>query len=382
MTTTAIWVGLIVVAAIVVIAVYAGRSSKKSGAGRDKFTPYISALGCLIDGRKGEALKFLKDAVREAPENVHAYMKLGDLMREKGDVERALQVHRELTVRRIDDPQMERELYRSLCRDYLAARRYGDARKSAERLLSFNKKDEEGLEVLACVFEHDGAWDKSYEVQEELVRMRKQDGSAFLALYRSYIGSNYMARGDKSSSKKYFESALHKDKDCLPALLYLGDIYYQEGDLKKAIEKWNAVASLFPQWAYIVFGRLEKAYYESGTFGEVERVYEGVLRARPNDIPTLLAMAEMNHKRGEFDEALRLVGDALELDQSCRRARQLLVRIRLEQGDPESALKDVMSFLEESRPGEGKFICADCGYESKEVLFRCPSCRGWSTFLN
>jgi lipopolysaccharide biosynthesis regulator YciM len=164
-------------------------------------------------------------------------------------------------------------------------------------------------------------------------------------------------------------------------LLYLGDIHYQEGDLKKAIEKWQALTSRFPQWAYIAYGRMEKAYYESGTFGEIERVYEEVLKSQPNDIPTMLALAEMNHKRGVFDEAIRLVREAMEIDPGCRRARQLLVRIHLEKGDTEAALKDVLSFLEESRAGDGEFTCIDCGYKSGEVLFRCPNCRGWSTFL-
>ena len=292
-TTTAVLIGSLAVLAIVLIAVFARRSRRNRAAAQDRYIPYTRALGCLIEGRKEDALGFLKEAVRQNPDDARVYMKLGDLLREKGEVDRALQVHRELTIRKIGDTQMERELYRSLAKDYISAGRYGEAQKAAERVLSLNKKDGEALEVLAQALEGNGDWDKSYEVQEELVRLRKRDGSAFLALYKSYIGSGCLSRGDKARSKKYFESALHKDKNCLPALLYLGDIHYEEGDRKRAIEKWTALTSRFPQWAYIVYGRLEKAYYESGTFGEIERVYEDVLRAKPDDIPTLLAMAEI-----------------------------------------------------------------------------------------
>ena len=380
--TTTIWTILLAALAFVFLIAYLARRRRRiAGAGGEKYIPYTRALGCLIEKRTDEALEFLKEAVRQNPEDVQAYMRFGDLLREKGDVERALQVHRELTVRRLGDAGIERELYRSLAMDYLVAERYGDAQRAAEKLLSSNKKDEEALEILAQVFERGGEWDKSYDVQEELVRLRRRDGNPFLAMYKSYIGSKHLARGDRSVSKKYFESALHKDKDCLPALLYLGDIHYQDGDLKKAIEKWRAVASRFPKWAYIVYGRLEKAYYESGSFGEVEQVYEEVLKAQPDDVPTMLAMAEINHKRGDADEALRLVRETMEIDPDCRRARQLLVRIHLEKGDAETAHKDVLSFLEESRPGEGEFICAGCGHKSNEVLFRCPECLGWNTFL-
>jgi lipopolysaccharide biosynthesis regulator YciM len=366
---------------IIVLIALSRRGRERAVAGHERDMAYARAVGYLIEGKKVGALKHLKEAVRLNPDNVHAYIKLGDLMREMGEVERALQLHRELTVRRGTDPSTERELQRSLTMDYLEAGRYSDARTAAEKLLGYDRKNEEALEIMARVLEEAGDLEKAYEVQEELVRRSKSDGAAFLALYRSQIGANQLAEGERGKAKKSFESALHTDGDCLPALLYLGDIHYEEGERKKAIERWVDLTSRFPQWAYIAYGRLEKAYYESGTFGEIERVYENVLRSRPGDVPTLLAAAEMTSKRGDFGEAMRMVKETLEIDPDCRRARQLLVRLRLEKGDTEAALKDVLSFLEESRPGDRDFICSDCGHRSREVLFRCPKCRKWNTYL-
>lgn len=382
--TTGTYIIAIAAAIIVVILIIAvsRRGKGGSGVGQEKDAAYTRAVGCLIDGKRDEALEHLKEAVRLNPENIHAYIKLGDLLREKGEIERALQVHRELTVRKSAHQRMDKELYRSLAKDYIAAGRFGDAKRAAEKLLSLDRKNEQALEIMVRIHEGIGELDGAYEFQEELVRRRKTDGRAFLGLYKSHIGAEYLGRGDKSKARKSFESALSTDKNCLPALLHLGDIYYEEGDRKKATERWVTLTARFPQWAYIVYGRLEKVYYESGNFGDIEALYEDVLRAKPNDIPTLLAMAEINQKRGVFDEAMRLVRETLEIDPDCRRARQLLVRLHLEKGDTDAALKDVLSFLEESRPGEGEFVCRDCGHRSMEVLFRCPGCRNWNTFLH
>ena len=380
--TTGIYIIAIVAAAVFVLYISVTRRRRgRASVEQEKDAAYALTLGCLIEGKRDEALKHLREAIRLNPENVHAYIKLGDMLREKGDVERALQIHRELTVRRGTDASAQRELYRSLAKDYILARRFADAKAAAEKLLSYNKKNEQALEIMARAFEGTGELDKAFEVQEELVRHKKGAGEGFLALYKSYMGTVHLDRGDLPKARKSFENALHIDGDCLPALLHLGDIHYTDGDRKKAIERWVALTSKFPQWAFIVYGRLERAYYESGAFGDVERVYEDVLRARPADIPTLLAMAEINQKRRVFDEAMRLVKEALEIDPSCRRARQLLVRLHLEKDEPEDALKDVMTFLKESRPDEAEFVCSDCGYKSKEVLFRCPDCRKWNTFL-
>jgi lipopolysaccharide biosynthesis regulator YciM len=376
---------IIAAAAIVVVLLLIALLARKGGGEKaegGKEAAYANAVGCLIDGNRNEALKHLKEAVRLNPENIHAYIKLGDLLREKGEIDRATQIHRELTVRRTRAGRMDKELYRSLAKDYLAAGKFAEAKTAAEKSLSFDKRSEEGLAVLAHVYEGAGDLEKAYEVQTELAKRGKNGGGEFLALYKSHIGSRYLAAGDKSRAKKSFEAALNIDKKCLPALLYLGDMFYGDGHRKKATERWVELTELYPQWAYIVYGRLEKAYYESGAFGDIEQVYENVLRARPNDIPTLLAMAEINQKRGVFDEAMRLVKETLELDPDCRRARQLLVRLRLEKGDAEDALQDVLSFLEESRLGEGEFVCRDCGHRSTEVLFRCPGCSNWNTYLH
>jgi uncharacterized protein (TIGR02996 family) len=91
-TTTMLSVLLAVLALVLLIAYLTRRRRRIAGVGRDRFVPYTRALGCLIEGRMDEALGFLKEAVRQNPDDVHAYMRFGDLLRERGDAERALQV--------------------------------------------------------------------------------------------------------------------------------------------------------------------------------------------------------------------------------------------------------------------------------------------------
>jgi tetratricopeptide (TPR) repeat protein len=81
---------------------------------------YTLGLSALIGGDRREALRHLRDAVQGDSDNIDAYLRLGDLLRESGSVDKALAVHRDLTVRpRI--PESDRVLIlESLTRDYLA----------------------------------------------------------------------------------------------------------------------------------------------------------------------------------------------------------------------------------------------------------------------
>src|SRR5436309_3519735 len=76
--------------------------------------PYKRAITCLIRGDQDGALRYLKDTVRQDTDNVEAYIWLGDLLRTRGEAERALAIHRELSVRHIDDATLKERVYEGL----------------------------------------------------------------------------------------------------------------------------------------------------------------------------------------------------------------------------------------------------------------------------
>jgi len=83
-----------------------------------------AALAGLIDGDEETAFREFKNAVRLDSTNVDAYLRLGDLLRKRGDIDRAFQLHRELTTRRGLDPDTEARIQQALCRDLIALSRW------------------------------------------------------------------------------------------------------------------------------------------------------------------------------------------------------------------------------------------------------------------
>ena len=88
---TLICVAAILIVAILLIARYR-RSQRFRSAGS-----YMEALKDLIRGDEESAFRHLKRVVKEDTANIDAYLKLGDIFRRKGEVVRALQIHRQLT---------------------------------------------------------------------------------------------------------------------------------------------------------------------------------------------------------------------------------------------------------------------------------------------
>lgn len=78
-------------------------------------------------------------------------------------------------------------------------------------------------------------------------------------------------------------------------------------------------------------------YFDLGKFGDIERVYTQILEKRPRDVHALLARARIASKKGEGDEAERLLRTALDEEPGSRRAFQMLASLLLDEGKSQEA---------------------------------------------
>jgi lipopolysaccharide biosynthesis regulator YciM len=355
------------------------RTNPPAAAAND--SSYARALNLLLEGDEDGAMRNLKEAIRDDTQNVDAYIRLGDLLRKRGEVEQALRIHRGLTVRSISDQAVLESLYRSLAEDYVACGKYAEALQCGQKIRAMNKHSTFPLRLMVRVYEIQREWDKAYEMQEELARLEGKRGRPFLALYKSQIGYDLMKRGKPKDARRYFNDALRLDSECIPALLYLGDIYFDEGNLRRAISLWELIASRFPKAAHIVFGRLEKAYFERGNLSDIVSVYEAVLKESPKNVRTLVELAGLHQKRGDLKEATRVLREALSYDPASTLARQQLIAFLYEGGQTDEAVQELKKLVELVGPRTEDYVCSKCGYHSADVLWRCPKCQAWETFL-
>ena len=375
-----IWIILILcVVAVIFHRVWVSISAKcRRDAGR---SPYVEGLSSLLDGDYNSALGLLRRAVRDQPQDVDPYLRLGDVLRETGEIKRATQIHRELTVRPSMPKKTLARIFLSLARDYVKARRLDRAAAAYEHVLEIDAHSEHAMNELLDVYEEMHEWDKAYLLRRNISKIKRIDDTRFLALYKAYVGKSYLDRGDLDRAESSLKDALKIDSECAGAYLYLGDVYYTNGNIDNAISSWRRIVTLFPDIAYITFRRLEKAFYEKGKFEKIVDLYDGVLERNPGDVRTLMTLASIHRRKGNLDDALRLCQTALEFDPGSRRVKQALARLYYEKGDTEKSLKAMVEAFNGFSADEEHYTCAKCDYRSNEVLWRCPRCKEWETFI-
>jgi lipopolysaccharide biosynthesis regulator YciM len=339
---------------------------------------YTQGLSSLISGNRRAALHQLKEAIQHDSDNLDAYIRLGDLLRESGEVEKATAVHRDLTVRpRLEDADRARIL-ESLARDYLAAEHYEEAGQCAERLRHIDRTNRFAHRALQEAAESLKDWPRAIRVVEERAKLEGQRDRLLLARYHGFVGSEELEAGNPKEARKRFEEALKLDPECLLASLYLGDMAHREGNPDKAVEHWQSVALTSPEHGNLVFDRLERAFFELGRFEDVMTFYRELLERAPREtsVPALLALAEIQRRKGNLEDSESFANEALEIEPDNPRAYRHLVKLAMDRKDPAQALTQVDRLLDSLTEDESPGDCRHCGRSLPRPVWRCAQCRG------
>lgn len=338
--------------------------------------PYERALGALLTGDRDEAVRALVETVREDSGNVDAYIHLGNLLREKGEPERAYRIHRELTARAGHSLSRSRTIREAMILDLVALGRAEEAVAEARLLREVERKNGHSLRVVLKAYEAAGEWERAYDIRSEMLRQRGERESSALARYRASIGEIALREGAIEEAKRHFKTALKLERDQPVALLRLGDLYYHTGHAERAILLWKGLASAHPGRGHLVLERLEGAFFDRGRFSEMEQTYEELLGHNPRDARVHMALARWHMKRGASDEALRSLRAALEVAPDSVPARLLMVQVLRQRGELPRALDEVETALKGLADGAST-ACGRCGQALEEYWSRCPHCLAW-----
>jgi len=341
---------------------------------------YMEALRALVDGDDRTAFDRLKMTANEDSNNLDAYLKLGDLLRKRGRIDRAIKVHEELTLRRGLSKTGTIAVHKSLALDHLGAGDHTAAESSLLKIVEVDKENAWAADQLVALYAQSGRFDAAFEQRRMVMKRTGQSDGHTLALYKTLAGTQQAAAGKKHEARVSYKEALSYDEQCLPALLYLGDAYWEDGRPEDAVEWWTRLAASKPEAAHIVFGRLERAYFELGQYGEINKFYERILEKSPNNPGALLGLADLSLKKGEFDRALRRYHQVLEIDPNNLPARAGIIRSLAQQDRWQQIAEEVDTLLATAAFTDHAYTCARCGHREPDPAWYCPKCKAVESF--
>ena len=345
---------------------------------------YMLGLNFLTEHQVDQAIEELTQATSGSTDALEIQMILGNLYRQKGQVGRAIHVHQALLQR----PHLTtlEHAYVLLCLglDFRHGGFVDRALEAFQEVVRLDPNNRYALINLQKLYEEQHQWSDAARVREQVAQSnggRRAQDQQILAFLRNQIGDTLAATGDAAGAARTFTDAIDVDPRTAPAYLNLGDIRQQQGNTAAAIESWERLVKVVPERAYLAFERLENAYRQIGAPARFVDLCKSLIDANPLDWRARLALSRYCAAAADYRAALDLLFAALPHNPHGlvvhQEICQALIALQL---DPQ-LVRRYVELTSEAVFYLDPHICVNCRYRSTELLWQCPQCHEWNTFV-
>jgi lipopolysaccharide biosynthesis regulator YciM len=346
---------------------------------------YILGLNFLVANQIDPAIDELTKAAELAGDPLEIRLILGNLYREKGQVGRAIQEHQALLQRPSIRKLEHANVLLCLGLDYKSGGFVDRALSAFTDVLKLDPDNRYALSNLEKIYEEQHQWEDAYKTRQRLGALDGPDHQAahlaILGFLENERGTQALKRLDYTEAAARFEAAIELDAANTPAQLNLGDVRFHQSDVTAAIQAWERLVERSPDRAYLTFARLESAYPKVGDPQRFPELCRRLIAASPQDWRARLALARHLAGQGQEREALNRLFDALVHNPHALSLHQAIWQMLSRLELPATLVDQYIDLTRGAIFYADPHICVRCRYRSTELLWQCPNCHEWNTFV-
>jgi lipopolysaccharide biosynthesis regulator YciM len=342
-------------------------------------------LNFLVSNQIDLAIEELSQAAGTDADALEIQMSLGNLYREKGQVGRAIHVHQALLQRPRLTPLEHAHVLLCLGLDFRRGGFVDRAHEAFKEVLRLDPKNRYALVNLQKLHEEQHQWQEAYQVRQQLAGLadaRDQPRTqAILAFLENELGMEARRRSEDAEAARRFQAAIDLDTQAFPAYLNLGDIRLDQGDAAQAAAVWERGVDVAPDRAYLAFDRLQDVYPRLGTPERFAELCRRLIAQSPQDWRARLALARHLSATGRTDESVTLLFEALAHNPHALIIHEAIWTTLSSLRCPSDLIERYLAATRDAVFYLDPHVCTRCRYRSTELLWQCPQCHEWNTFV-
>ncbi len=383
------WQFLLIFSAIA-IGWWLGRR-KRSSVNAELLSPYhndyYKGLNYLLNDQSDAAIDSFVDKLEVNSETLETHLSIGNLMRRKGEVERAIRIHQNLLARpSLAKPQVHRA-HLELARDFIAAGLLDLAERLLEELLleSPDARETAGRHLLE-IYQDEREWQKAIDIAQSLLPKRSlllTAGAAEPALTRAIahyyceLAEPLIKRNDLLGARSKLKQALAIDKQCVRASLLIADIEFRNAHYNQSLKSLKRVAQQDPALISETLQPLKNCYRELHNSAAYREYLLSCLEQYPSASIMLALVDNIQQEKGDV-AAGEFIGQALKHRPSLRGLAKLVeLHIAGSSGSAKENLGILQLLIEQLLVNKASYQCQHCGFSGRQMHWLCPSCKQW-----
>jgi len=346
---------------------------------------YMLGLNFLVANQIDPAIEELSTAAEAAGDPLEIHLILGNLYREKGQVGRAIQEHQNLLQRPHLRKLEHANVLLCLGLDYKHGGFVDRALEAFSEVLRLDPDNRYAMSNLEKLHEEQHQWTEAYAMRQKLAARDNPEQQArhqeILAFLENEIGLAALKRSEYAEAVRRFEAAIDLDSKNAPAYLNLGDVRLAQDDVPGAVDAWERLVSTSPERAYLAFSRLEAAYARMNDTGRFRALCRQLISAAAQEWRARLALARYLTAHGQAADALELLFEALVINPHALALHQAIWDTLAELKLAPALVNRYADLAHDAIFYVDPHICVRCRYRSTELLWQCPHCHEWNTFV-
>lgn len=340
---------------------------------------YYTGLNYLLNEQHDKAMDAFMKMLDVSSDSVETTLALGALFRRKGEVDRAIRVHEELSARSTLSRYQRSQSLLELGQDYLYAGVYDRAETLFYEVSHFGgESSEKSQKHLIEIYEREKDWDKAIEVAIAYQATTMAFMGKEIAQYYCEKAILAQVLGDVKSSFKSLKKALMHDRQCVRANLLMGELELHQGHYKSALRALKCVEQQDISFIPEVMAPIIHIHEILALDTALDNYLMHLLRTHPC-VSTILAYAKRLEKKNGPDQAARFMAEYLRQYPSIR-GLGYLVQFHLKRatGLAKDDLSLLQTLFEKLLTKKPIYQCEKCGFALKSLHWQCPSCRAWA----
>ncbi|HAU4904027.1 TPA: lipopolysaccharide assembly protein LapB, partial [Aeromonas hydrophila] len=340
---------------------------------------YVAGLNYLLSDESDKAVDLFIQLLEVDSETIETHLSLGNLFRQRGEVDRAIKIHQNLVTRQLTREQRQLAL-QELARDFLAAGLLDRAEALWNELCDDSDYEETALAQLLIIHQQLRDWDKAIDVAVRLQKFQGKKLAEPISHFYCEQAESALREGDKPAGLAKLKRALSVNPACARASLRLAELAMAAGEYEQASKDLLRVFEQDIDFASEAIPSLNECYQRLGRAHDLIPLLEQAVEDHAG-VSVTLALAKLVEERDGLSQARALVLRQLRRHPSMKGFYQL-VGFQLasaEEGPAKESLELLQQLVGEQIKIKSTHKCRQCGFATHSLFWQCPSCRQWGS---
>lgn len=341
---------------------------------------YVTGVNFLLSNQQDKAVDLFLEMLKEDTGTVEAHLTLGNLFRQRGEVDRAIRIHQTLMESASLNYDQRLLAVQQLGRDYMAAGLYDRAEDMFSQLIDETDYRISALQQLLQIHQATSDWQKAIDVAEKLVKFGKDAQRTEIAHFYCELALLSMGADSLDKGLALLKKGAAADKNCARVSIMMGRVFMEKGEYARATETLTRVIEQDSELASETLDMLQTCYRQLDKAEEWQNFLRRCVEENVGASAELM-LAEVLQQKYGAETAQLYINRQLQRHPTMRVFHRLMDYHlhEAEDGRAKESLMILRDMVGEQICTKPRYRCQKCGFTAFSLYWHCPSCRAWST---